>query len=116
MAARASCLPGAVAPWHATTLETDGLAGTFSIIKTANVADLRNNFAKIAAWIGDGETVAIHKRGKPFAKLVPATEGVERPMPKIDFAERLRKIWGERVFSDEEVAAMRAAELEGEEG
>ena len=87
-----------------------------SLMKTANVADLRNNFAAIASWIGDGETVAIYKRGKPFARLVPATAGLERPMPKIDFAGRLRKIWGERVFSDEEVAAMRAAELEGEEG
>lgn len=85
-------------------------------MKTANVADLRNNFAVIAAWIRDGETVAITKRGKPFARLVPATEGVERPMPRIDFAGRLRKIWGDRVFSDAEVAAMRAAELEGEEG
>ncbi len=85
-------------------------------MKTANVADLRNNFTVIAAWINDGETVAIQKRGKPFARLVPATEGVDLPMPKIDFAGRLRKIWGNRVFLDEEVAAMRAAELEGEEG
>lgn len=85
-------------------------------MKTANVADLRNNFAEIAAWIADGETVAIQKRGKPFARLVPADDSGERPMPKIDFEGRLRKIWGGRVFSDEEVAAMRAAELEGEEG
>jgi antitoxin (DNA-binding transcriptional repressor) of toxin-antitoxin stability system len=88
----------------------------YSIMKTANVADLRNNFAVIAAWIDDGETVAITKRGKSFAKLVPATEGEDRPIPKIDFAGRLRRIWGDRVFSDEEVAAMRAAEIEGEEG
>ena len=87
-----------------------------SIMKTANVADLRNNFAVIASWIADGETVEIRKRGRPFAKLVPAAQGAERPMPKIDFAGRLRKIWGKRVFSDEEVAAMRAAEMEGEEG
>jgi antitoxin (DNA-binding transcriptional repressor) of toxin-antitoxin stability system len=85
-------------------------------MKTANVADLRNNFAVIASWIADGESVSIHKRGKPFAKLIPATEGLERPMPKIDFAGRLREIWGDKVFSDEEVASMRAAELEGEEG
>lgn len=85
-------------------------------MKTANVADLRNNFAVIAAWIRDGETVSIHKRGRPFAKLVPVTEGQERPMPRIDFAGRLRRIWGDKVFSDAEVAAMRAAELEGEEG
>jgi antitoxin (DNA-binding transcriptional repressor) of toxin-antitoxin stability system len=94
----------------------DGKLVFRSIMKTANVADLRNNFAAIAAWIADGETVTIHKRGKPFAKLVPATGGVERPMPKIDFAGRLHRIWGDRVFSDAEVAAMKASELEGEEG
>jgi antitoxin (DNA-binding transcriptional repressor) of toxin-antitoxin stability system len=85
-------------------------------MKTANVADLRNNFATIAAWIAEGETVAIHKRGKPFAELVPARAGGGRTLPKVDFAGRLKEIWGDRVFSDEEVAAMRAAELEGEEG
>ena len=85
-------------------------------MKTANVADLRNNFAVIAAWISAGETVPITKRGKPFANLVPATAGTDRPMPQIDFAGRLTKIWGERVFTDEEVAAMRAVEFKGEEG
>jgi antitoxin (DNA-binding transcriptional repressor) of toxin-antitoxin stability system len=85
-------------------------------MKTANVADLRNNFALIATWIADGETVAIQKRGKPFAMLVPATATQEQVRPRVDFAGRLRKIWGERVFSADEVAAMRAAELEGEEG
>jgi len=29
---------------------------------------------------------------------------------------RLKKTWGKRVFSAKEVAEMRAAELEGEEG
>lgn len=29
---------------------------------------------------------------------------------------RLHEIWSERVFSEEEVRAMREAELEGEEG
>ena len=86
------------------------------IMKTANVADLRNNFSVIAAWIADGETVTIQKRGKPFAKILPVSAGAEHPMPKIDFAGRLKKIWGDRVFTDEEVAAMRAAELDGEEG
>ena len=33
-----------------------------------------------------------------------------------DFAARRRAIWGNRVFTDAEVAAMRADELEGEEG
>jgi hypothetical protein len=35
---------------------------------------------------------------------------------KPDIMARLKKTWGNRVFSTKEVAAMRAAELEGEEG
>ncbi len=86
-------------------------------MKTANVADLRNNFKRIASWISDGESVEIRKRGQHFATLIPSARAAEaRPMPKIDFAKRLKKIWGDRVFSDREVAEMRAAELDGEEG
>ncbi len=85
-------------------------------MKTANVADLRNDFQKVAAWISEGETVAIKMRGKPFATLSPARGMSEPLMPKIDFAAQLKKIWGEKVFTDEEVREMIAAELEGEEG
>jgi antitoxin (DNA-binding transcriptional repressor) of toxin-antitoxin stability system len=85
-------------------------------MKTANVADLRNDFQKIAAWISDGESVAIKKRGKLFATLTPAGGLGEPAMPKIDFAAQLKKIWGDKVFTDQEVREMRAAELEGEEG
>lgn len=35
---------------------------------------------------------------------------------KPDFAARRRAIWGDRVFTEAEVASMRADELEGEEG
>lgn len=85
-------------------------------MKTANVADLRNNFRRLASWISDGESVAIHKRGKLFATLVPSSETIVSRMPKIDFARQLKEVWGERMFSDEEVAAMRRAEIDGEEG
>jgi antitoxin (DNA-binding transcriptional repressor) of toxin-antitoxin stability system len=85
-------------------------------MKTANVADLRNDFRKVAAWISDGETVAIKKRGKLFATLTPARGLSEPTMPKIDFSAQLKRVWGDKVFTDEEVQAMRAAELEGEEG
>ena len=87
-----------------------------SIMKTANVADLRNNFRKVAAWITDGESVAIKMRGKLFATLTPAGGLSEPAMPKIDFAAQLKKIWGDKVFTDEQVREMREAELEGEEG
>jgi hypothetical protein len=36
--------------------------------------------------------------------------------PKPDIMARLNEVWGDRVFSMEEVAAMKEAELEGEEG
>jgi len=85
-------------------------------MKTANIADLRNNFRTIASWISDGESVEIKKRGKHFATLIPAARAKPVTMPKIDFAGRLKKIWGDRVFSDQEIAEMRMAELEGEEG
>jgi antitoxin (DNA-binding transcriptional repressor) of toxin-antitoxin stability system len=85
-------------------------------MKTANVADLRNDFQKIAAWISDGESVAIKKRGKLFATLTPAGGLSEPAMPKIDFAAQLKKIWGDKVFTEEEVREMRAAEQEGEDG
>ena len=35
---------------------------------------------------------------------------------QIDFAKTNKQIWGDRVFSMQEVEAMRAFELEGEEG
>ena len=41
-------------------------------MKTATVADLRNNFARVSKWIEAGEKVSIVKRGQPFAVLAPA--------------------------------------------
>jgi antitoxin (DNA-binding transcriptional repressor) of toxin-antitoxin stability system len=97
-------------------LTSNLIVALISIMKTANIADLRNNFRLIASWISDGESVEIKKRGQHFATLIPSARAEARPMPKIDFAGRLKKIWGDRVFSDQEVAEMRMAELEGEEG
>ena len=84
-------------------------------MRTATVADLRNHFRQLSAWIENGESVQIVKRGKPFARLMPEIEVKPKPA-KVDFAARRRAIWGSRVFSAAEVDAMRDAELEGEEG
>ncbi len=80
-------------------------------VKTATVADLRNNFRRVSAWIENGDSVEIIKRGRRFARLLPATPTPERKPVKIDFAGQLRAIWGRRVFSTDEVRAMRDAEL-----
>ena len=86
-------------------------------MKTATVTDLRNNFRRVSSWIEQGETVHILKHGHAFACLT--AERVFRKsldVPKIDFMAQLREVWGERVFSKNEVQAMRVAELGGEEG
>ena len=85
-------------------------------MKTATVRDLRNRFARLSAWIENGESVEITKGGRVFARLVPASESKSKKVVKVDFAKQLRKTWGDRVFSAKEVAQMRAAELEGDEG
>jgi prevent-host-death family protein len=84
-------------------------------MKTATVRDLRNRFARVAAWIDEGEPVEITKFGKPFARLVPAAP--EKPkLVKPDFMAQLKEVWGDRIFSTKEIEAMREAEREGEEG
>lgn len=85
-------------------------------MKRATIRDLRNRFPRVAAWIGEGEAVEITKSGKPFAHLVPVGSRRRRKLVKPDIMARLKATWGERVFSAKEVAEMRAAELDGEEG
>lgn len=88
-----------------------------SHMKTATVRELRNDFPRIEALVREGESVAISKRGQVIATLVPAgRKGRAAALPKPDIMARLKKNWGRRVFTKAEVAAMRAAELEGEEG
>ena len=76
------------------------------------------NFRASEAWVHEGECINISKRGKVIATLVPAPGGVSpRPRsPKVDIMARLRETWGGRVFTVEEVAAMRADEQAGDLG
>ena len=85
-------------------------------MKTATVADLRNNFRQVASWIEHGETVQILKRGKAFAQLTAIPAGATKEVPKPDIMAQLHEVWGDRVFTMEEVEAMREAELAEEEG
>jgi prevent-host-death family protein len=57
-------------------------------MKTATVRELRNNFARLAKWIEDGEQITITKNGQSFAKLSPATTDKPR---KVDWAARFAK-------------------------
>ena len=87
-------------------------------MKTATVRELRNEFPRIEAWVHEGESISISKRGKIIATLIPATgtTASEPQLPKVDIMARLRETWGGRVFTLEQVAAMRADELAGDLG
>lgn len=86
-------------------------------MKTATVADLRNHFRRVSTWIEHGETVMIVKRGHPFAVLSAVQKSLHQPVaPKPDIMAQLREVWGDRMFSVDEVRSMREAELAGEEG
>jgi prevent-host-death family protein len=84
-------------------------------MKTATVRDLRNRFARVAAWVEEGQEVEITKSGKIFARLLPPASVKRTKRVKPDILAQLKETWGDRVFSSTEVAAMRAAELDGEE-
>jgi antitoxin (DNA-binding transcriptional repressor) of toxin-antitoxin stability system len=85
-------------------------------MRTATVADLRNNFRLISSWIEHGETVQILKRGRAFAQLAATPPLEQANMQKVDFMAQLREIWGDRTFSDAEVQEMRDAERENDWG
>ena len=70
----------------------------------------------LEAWLLEGEDICIEKRGRPIGMLTAwRADASVRPV-KPDFAARRRAIWGDRVFTEAEVASMRADELDGEEG
>jgi antitoxin (DNA-binding transcriptional repressor) of toxin-antitoxin stability system len=85
-------------------------------MKTVTVRELRNSFPRLEAWLSEGEEIRIEKRGQPIAILTAWRPESATQIAKPDFAARRRAIWGDRVFTEAEVAAMRRDEFEGEEG
>jgi antitoxin (DNA-binding transcriptional repressor) of toxin-antitoxin stability system len=101
-----------------TIVDSANVRHNMTHMKTATVRELRNEFPRIEAWVNEGESVRISKRGKAIATLVPI-QGNVAPAPspgKVDIMARLRETWGERVFTMEQVEAMRADELAGDLG
>ena len=69
-------------------------------MKRATVRQLRHDFGSVLNWVEEGEAVSISKRGKIVALLSPPPReerrrGTKRP----DFAARLKRIYGDKVFS-----------------
>ena len=103
----------AIADFLVTRLTGSDFMIFFCIMRRASVADLRNHFRRISAWIEDGQAVEIVKRGRPFARLMPIAEPGKAE--KVDFEAQRKRIWGSRVFSSAEIKVMDDAELDDEE-
>jgi antitoxin (DNA-binding transcriptional repressor) of toxin-antitoxin stability system len=75
-------------------------------MKTASVRDLRQDFARVLAWVQAGEEVAITMRRQAVARLMPLPRRKpgKRPMP--DLAARLTKVFGPRVIADKTMKAI----------
>ena len=69
-------------------------------MKSASVRDLRNDFAKIARWLEEGEAVEIRKRGKIIGRIAPARASSPAAREWPDFAARMRKTFGDAVTPD----------------
>ena len=73
-------------------------------MKTASVRDLRNQFARVAAWIAEGEPVEITKNGKLFARLIPAVPEKPRRFKMPDIMARLDQDFGKTNYDAADVA------------
>jgi prevent-host-death family protein len=81
-----------------------------TIMHTLTVRDLRYDFAKVEAYLADGEDIEITKHGRPVARISPPRPAT---VPKFDaeaHRRRMKETWGDRVFTDEEVKEMREYE------
>ena len=81
-------------------------------MNVVSTADLRNHFRRVSAWLDNGESVEILKRGKPYARLLPIAKPAVKTRPQVDFRAQRKAIWGDRVFSTAEVKEMRDSEFE----
>jgi hypothetical protein len=57
-------------------------------MKTVTVRDLRNNFSKVEAWLGEGEEIRIEKRGQPIGFLSATSSSAKAEIQKPDWEAR----------------------------
>jgi antitoxin (DNA-binding transcriptional repressor) of toxin-antitoxin stability system len=76
-------------------------------MKTANVRQLRHNFGSVMDWVAEGQHVEIVKKGKVIALLSPPPPAKPTRLKMPDFAERRRRIFGDRVMPGNIIAEER---------
>ena len=75
-------------------------------MRTATMRDLRTRFSMLARWMDNGELIEITRRGRVIAHLTRVTVRMAGKARKPNIMKRLRKIYGDYVMPDEEVAAI----------
>ena len=64
-------------------------------MKTATVRQVRHDFGSVMAWVAEGESVEVSKRGKVIAVITPPVVRPKRSLKKRpDFFARLKRIYG----------------------
>ena len=69
-------------------------------MRTATVADLRNNFPRVFRWIEEGESVKVTKRGRVIARLVPVEQPRRKKLRVPDFLAIQKEIFGPKPASE----------------
>lgn len=67
---------------------------------------MRQDFARILAWLQAGEEVAITLRRQAIATIIPCPRKKRAQRPRPDIAARLKKVFGRRVIPDQTVKAI----------
>jgi antitoxin (DNA-binding transcriptional repressor) of toxin-antitoxin stability system len=67
-----------------------------SHMKRTTIRELKHETGKVLAMVEAGESVEVFRRKESVAMLTPVLRG--KPMEMPDFAERLRRIYGERIL------------------
>lgn len=65
-------------------------------MRSASVSDLRYRFSIVEEMLRDGNEIAITKRRRVIARLLPVKRAVAARRP--DFLGRLRRIYGSKVL------------------
>ena len=69
-------------------------------MKTATVQQIKHDFGTVLDWVANGELVEVSKHGKIVALITPPTAPKPvRPRKRPDFAARLKRIYGDKIFS-----------------
>lgn len=71
-------------------------------MRTATIRDLRNNYTSLQNWLDAGEEIAITKRGKRIARLVPDHDEAPKKVNWADAPEVIRDRSGDQILTAQE--------------